>query len=135
MSLLVPQRAFALALKPLNKLTHVHLGIFLSHERMLAEHINHEMHIDEVQSYGPEGCETCQEDEGLYDLVRSNEREACIILARSLRMLKSAGWSSFFPVRWAGDAAICFDAGDQWRATTIHISRQNGRIKARSKPW
>ncbi|KAF7983747.1 hypothetical protein HWV62_19721 [Athelia sp. TMB] len=43
-------------------------------ENMLIQHINHEMHADDVESYGPEDCPTCQDDDGLYTLVRSNEQ-------------------------------------------------------------
>lgn len=99
--------------------------------------MNHDENDDEPEAYGPEECPTCQEDDDFYDLVRAKERAASIILARHLRMLRSVGWSSFFPLEvMLGTSNVEEQEGiDVHRATTVYILRQDGRIKARSKPW
>lgn len=93
-------------------------------------HLNHD-DIEDEDPHGPEYCTACQnEDIGVN--VRREERGASLIIAKKLLRLESVGWSSFFG---SGKDVMKMEGGDLERATTIYILRENGRIKARGRPW
>ncbi|GLB43351.1 hypothetical protein LshimejAT787_1302520 [Lyophyllum shimeji] len=88
--------AFASALKPLTPLKHLHLGIFLSDERLLYSHIAHSIgdgeHLGMVANSFI--CKACF-DKAVHT-VRPLEVAASIIFGQQLKALKTIGWSSFF---------------------------------------
>ncbi|TDL24099.1 hypothetical protein BD410DRAFT_720272 [Rickenella mellea] len=111
------------SLKPLKKLQHLHLGFFLSPDELLSKHFRHAPE-DEIGPFGPEFCDVCHD---MYSpTTRLAELQASVGLAQVLKKLKTVRFSSFFAKQ---DSDACE------RKTTIWISRCDGRIKVRRRPW
>ncbi|KZT09842.1 uncharacterized protein LAESUDRAFT_694303 [Laetiporus sulphureus 93-53] len=120
--------AFATALKPLKRLEHLFIGIFLSDLDLLYEHLSHwhEFNVEFVGTYGPDSCPACLERHS--SSVRQKELIASVSIARTLPFLKTISWNTFFAEDQPGD-----DAGA--RVTTLWIRRIDGFIQARRAPW
>ncbi|KAK0203095.1 hypothetical protein DFS33DRAFT_1240911, partial [Desarmillaria ectypa] len=87
--------AFANALKPLKNLTHLHLGVFLSHEDLVYSHMQHAPRYlghPEIVS-APNECDICADHA---KDVRMDELAASLIIAQKIRALQTICWSSFF---------------------------------------
>ncbi|PBK65903.1 hypothetical protein ARMSODRAFT_1087143 [Armillaria solidipes] len=145
--------AFANALKPLKNLTHLHLGVFLSHEDLVYSHMQHAPrylgHPETVSA--PDECDICADHA---KDVRMDELAASLIIAQKIRALQTIGWSSFFGYgdnNWDtngekadgddndGGGAEVEDtnsdiAGNDCK-TKIWILRKNGRVRVRRVPW
>ncbi|KLO19095.1 hypothetical protein SCHPADRAFT_865708 [Schizopora paradoxa] len=116
------------ALKPLTELQHLFLGFFLSPEYLLQEHFSHAPEFDEeggvVLPFGPEWCTCCFEN--FATQVRADELQVSLSLAQHFKSLTSVGWGSFFSSK---------SSEIQERKTKIYVSRKNGRIRVRRRPW
>ncbi|KNZ77414.1 hypothetical protein J132_05521 [Termitomyces sp. J132] len=88
--------AFATALKPLEHLEHLHLGLFLSNDSLLSSHISHIMEGDTSQPQPLlrdwSECRRCFD--GAAADIRRRELEASIVVGHKLKSLKTIGWSS-----------------------------------------
>ncbi|KAF7430703.1 hypothetical protein PC9H_006414 [Pleurotus ostreatus] len=151
-------RQFSLALKPLTKLTHLHMGIFLTQESYLYEHVAHARY---EQSYPPDECDVCTKttlqtpfiDSDLSDDHPQNnaldildpaaemeaiELRASLIFAKNIRSLTRISWSSWLGQRssvdWKGEEEPTVDTRGAPN-TTIWIRRHAGRVRLRSAPW
>ncbi|KAJ7043589.1 hypothetical protein C8F04DRAFT_912922, partial [Mycena alexandri] len=82
---------FARILRPLTFLTHLYLGIYLSDEMLIQYHIDH-AEAEEQYPFGPEFCTLC--DEAVAE-IRLRELAASLEFARSLKALRTIGFSSF----------------------------------------
>ncbi|KAK0189224.1 hypothetical protein F5146DRAFT_1205558 [Armillaria mellea] len=145
--------AFGNALKPLKNLTHLHLGVFLSHEDLVYSHMQHAPRYlghPEIVS-APDECDTCADHA---KDVRMDELAAGLIIAQKIRALQTIGWSSFFGYGdsdWdtKGEKADGDDSdgggakvediksdivGNDCK-TKIWILRKNGRVRVRRVPW
>lgn len=145
---LIYQDTFATALKPLTNLTHLHLGIFLSDERLITSHLYHAEDLNFHESstaYGPDECRVCW-NLGVPEIVRRREMETAIDMAQKLKAIKSIGWSSFFNGTWRirrideieeddleGEDETGYDT--ETRSTTIWVLRKAGRIRVKRTPW
>ncbi|KAF8880193.1 hypothetical protein BD779DRAFT_1676064 [Infundibulicybe gibba] len=149
--------AFANALKPLTWLTHLHLGIFLSHEQLMYAHIDHSLQTERSlhhESAEPE-CQLC---DAVAAGVRVQELAVSLVLAQKLKAVKSIGWSSFFVAcatkgseedrgqntnhgNGANEQSRASDPGGRAATisvplqTTIWVLRIGGRIRVRRRPW
>ncbi|KAG9223895.1 hypothetical protein CCMSSC00406_0004489 [Pleurotus cornucopiae] len=151
-------RQFSLALKPLTKLTHLHMGIFLTQESYLYEHVAHARY---EQSYPPDECDVCTKttlqtpfiDSDLSDDHPKNnaldtldpaaemeamELRASLIFAKNIRSLTRISWSSWLGQRssvdWKGEEEPTVETRGAPN-TTIWIRRHAGRVRLRSAPW
>ncbi|KAL5513217.1 hypothetical protein ACEPAH_3615 [Sanghuangporus vaninii] len=110
-------------LRPLSKLEHLHLGIFLSPEDILFEHFTHAHHFCEggcihAKPFGPEWCTVCFERYA--EDVRLAELQATLMLAQMLKELRSMTWASFF-----GRQLQEMNG----RSTTIWVNRKDRSIR------
>ncbi|EJD07602.1 uncharacterized protein FOMMEDRAFT_150140 [Fomitiporia mediterranea MF3/22] len=116
-------------LRPLSKLQHLHLGIFLSMEDLMYEHFAHATHLHSQgligeRPFGPEWCVPCF-DRYAED-VRLVELQSTLALAQTLKELRTVTWASFF-----GRQLQEMDG----RKTTIWVFRKDGTLRVRRKPW
>ncbi|KAF7370611.1 Deacetylase sirtuin-type domain-containing protein [Mycena sanguinolenta] len=124
---------FAKILKPLAHLAHLHLGIYLSDEMLIQYHIDH-AEGEERHPFGPELCTLCDE---VADEVQLRELTAALEFAQSLKALRTVGFSSFFAD--IPEYSLTYrhkpDPNGPQNETTIHVLRENGRIRVRRTPW
>jgi hypothetical protein len=139
------QNTFAKALKPLTRLIHLHLGIFLSDETFFDSHLNH---VDDVHPfeldfgdadipYGPEECPICREIAPVSEDFE-RELEASKILAKRLKNLQTIGWSTFFSHpggHFPPHEGLLDMVGDWERSTRVWVSRKDGKIRLKGMPW
>ncbi|TFK90140.1 hypothetical protein K466DRAFT_644575 [Polyporus arcularius HHB13444] len=101
---------FGNALKPLRKLEHLFLGIFLSGADMLNCHFDRCATVVILSPrtgwyssppFGPDRCEICLVEHGA--TVRERERIASALLAKLLPSLETIGWSTYFAKDRPGD--------------------------------
>ncbi|KAF9820858.1 hypothetical protein IEO21_01085 [Rhodonia placenta] len=124
--------AFGDALKPLKKLEHLFLGIFLSDVDVLHQHLVHRgLEMESLGDaltapYGPDLCTFCKT--GHQEATRKRELVASAWMARSLPSMKTITWSSFFAKSEPGDDT-------QARMTTAWVRRANGAVQVRRAPW
>ncbi|KAL5492439.1 hypothetical protein ACEPAI_3886 [Sanghuangporus weigelae] len=116
-------------LRPLSKLEHLHLGVFLSTEDILFEHFTHAHHFCgdgcvHAKPFGPEWCTICFERYA--EDVRLAELQATLMLAQILKELRSMTWASFF-----GRQLQEMNG----RSTTIWVHRKDRSIRVRRRPW
>ncbi|KAH8111049.1 hypothetical protein DFH11DRAFT_1799086 [Phellopilus nigrolimitatus] len=115
-------------LHPLVKLEHLHLGFFLSQEDLFYEHVAHALSEDADEGagkpFGPEWCIPCFEQHARG--VRLAELQAGLVLAQTLRALRTLSWGSFFGRQ---------HQEMKTRRTNIWVCRKDGKIKVRRKPW
>ncbi|KAJ7765410.1 hypothetical protein DFH07DRAFT_363684 [Mycena maculata] len=117
---------FAKVLKPLTHLTYLHLGFYLSDEMLTLIHAVHGQREGGIP-FGPEECILCDKAS---TTVQLRELAAGLELAQYLKALRTVGFSSFF------DHTPCAQTGDRRNPdTTVHILRENGRIRVRRSPW
>lgn len=86
---------FALALTPLQKLTHLHIGIFLSPEKLLESHSDHSELVP-VAGWGWDVIVDCKTCKRFARGVRHDELVVSSTMAQYLKSLKSIGWSTCF---------------------------------------
>ncbi|KAF7308536.1 Deacetylase sirtuin-type domain-containing protein [Mycena chlorophos] len=110
---------FATILRPLKFLTHLRLGIYLSDEILIHNHIRH-AEAPEVLTFGPEECLLCNQ---AAEHVRLRELVAALEFAQHLKGLRTIGFSSFFDRTTADET------------TTVYILRADGRLRVRQRPW
>ncbi|KAF7309794.1 Deacetylase sirtuin-type domain-containing protein [Mycena indigotica] len=108
---------FARILQPLKLLTFLHLGIFLSDETLIDEHIRHAEQPN-TAAFGPEQCVIC---DNVAEQVRLRELTAALDFAQHLKSLRTIGFSSFF------DRAI-----PDVNNTIVYILREGGRLRDKS---
>lgn len=110
LSTLVLQSTFANALKPLGRLEHLHLGIFLSDADVLTCHLDRCAAVVKSSPrtgyyssppFGPDKCTICLA--GHDTAVRERERMASTLMGTLLPSLKSIGWSTYFAKDRPGD--------------------------------
>ncbi|KAH9840059.1 uncharacterized protein C8Q71DRAFT_795251 [Rhodofomes roseus] len=121
--------AFGTALKPLQRLQHVFLGILLSSSDIFDAHFQHRFGPYIMYSdgpIGPDGCGLCVQNHAL--LVRQDELIAGAMIASILPSLQTISWSTWFAREEEGD-----ESDD--RLTTVWIRRADGVIHARREPW
>ncbi|KAF8813015.1 hypothetical protein BYT27DRAFT_7231085 [Phlegmacium glaucopus] len=82
--------AFGHSLAPLNKLSRLFLGIFLSDTRLLDNHIDH------AENGTVENVFYCKRCEIYEKKTRRRELVASLVMARHLESLKHIGWSTCF---------------------------------------
>ncbi|KAJ7066608.1 hypothetical protein C8F01DRAFT_709812 [Mycena amicta] len=111
---------FAKILQPLKFLSHLHLGIYLSDEILVHNHISHAEEPDTV-TFGPEECLLCDD---AAEQVRLRELIAALQFAQHLKALSTIGFGSFF------DRAV-----PNSNETTVYVLRVNGRLKVRKTRW
>ncbi|KAI0687153.1 hypothetical protein C8T65DRAFT_819090 [Cerioporus squamosus] len=101
---------FGNALKPLQKLEHLFLGIFLSGADMLNCHFDRCVTVvissprtgsHSSPPFGPDRCAICLVEHGA--TVQERERIASALLAKMLPSLKTIGWSTYFAKDRPGD--------------------------------
>ena len=115
------------ALAPLKKLKHLHLGIFLSEEYLIREHIYHSDIGDDDEEetpFGPERCVICIARYA--ERIRQRELIAAMELSRCVKTLETVTWGSFFSKQ---------EKERIERSTCIWVLRSNGRIRVRRCPW
>ncbi|OBZ74201.1 hypothetical protein A0H81_05878 [Grifola frondosa] len=128
--------SFAAALKPLKKLEHLYLGIYLSDLDVFHRHLVH-CAIDILSSpakpgthskppFAPDECVICIARHATD--VRARELLASALVARTLQSLKSIAWSSYFAEDEPGDDVMA-------RSTNVWIHRKDGKIRVRRAPW
>ncbi|KAI0794092.1 hypothetical protein C8Q74DRAFT_556500 [Fomes fomentarius] len=102
--------AFANALKPLGKLEHLYLGIFLSDADVLTCHLDRcaAVVISSPRTgyyssppFGPNKCAICLVEHGT--AVGERERIGSTLMGALLPSLKSIGWSTYFAKDRPGD--------------------------------
>ncbi|KAF9077981.1 hypothetical protein BDP27DRAFT_1441311 [Rhodocollybia butyracea] len=88
--------AYGNSLTPLDQLTQLQLGIFISDETMIYEHAEAHRDMDILPRHiatGPSACSRCNE---MLASVRANEVLASTIMFKKLTSLQRMSWSSFF---------------------------------------
>ena len=118
------QDAFGEALKPLRKLEDLFLGIYLSDEEVLYQHIAHANHADEA--HGPDECPLCTCFHAEY--VREVELLAGAELARYLPSLEIVSWSTWFAMDQPGD-------DPELQKTTMWVKREAEGVAVRRSDW
>ncbi|KAG6840722.1 hypothetical protein C0991_004808 [Blastosporella zonata] len=94
--------AFGSALKSLDYLEHLHLGVFLSDDPLISSHVSHVME-EELSPYTLQNWGDCQRCfDGIAGEIRRRELEASLLVAQKLKSLRTIGWSSLL----AADAGI-----------------------------
>ena len=129
--ILLPLLKIALknTLRPLSKLEHLHLGIFVSPEDILYQHFAHAHSFCEdgcihERPFGPEWCTICFQRHA--EEVRLAELQVTLSLAQVLKELKTMTWASFF-----GRQLQEMNG----RRTTIWVHRKDRTIRVRRRPW
>jgi hypothetical protein len=86
---------------------------------------------EERDPFGPELCLLC--DEATAE-VQLRELAAGLEFARSLKALRTVGFSSVVPGYYTrfGNGRETNGRRDE---TTVHVLRENGRVKVRKMPW
>ncbi|KAL6304537.1 hypothetical protein BKA93DRAFT_732830 [Sparassis latifolia] len=125
--------AFATAIKPLRKLQHLVLGVFLSDVALPDNHVAHH-HLynpfDPLQGgadlpYGPDCCIFCADQDVE---VRRREMVASATVAIIVESLETVTWSTYFAKNEPGD-------DEQTRETTAWVRRRDGKVHVRRTPW
>ncbi|KAJ7504404.1 hypothetical protein B0H11DRAFT_515485 [Mycena galericulata] len=117
---------FAKILKSLTRLTHLHLGIYLSDEMLTLTHAVHGQREGGIP-FGPEECILCDKAS---TMVQLRELAAGLEFAQCLKALRTVGFSSFF------DRTPYSQSEDRRNPdTTVYVLRENGRIRVRKSPW
>lgn len=147
--------SFGEALQPMSDLKDVYLGVFLSRDSMLWEHLEHGQEVtgsldQSGMSTAPDDdCDICEDIEGD---VRSAELQASLIMAQKLKRLETIGWASFFGYggpdmdtygERADDDDEREDTGCAGKSTKYGMSkrtkmwtqRAGGRVRVRRLPW
>ena len=125
------QHAFGEVLKSLNKLSLLHLGIFLSSNMLFDDHLAHAGDFRFPPSPNvkhPFGPDLCPECEVYTDDVRSQELLASAALATYLPLLESISWSTFFAQKEYGD-------NPRGQTTTVWIQPGDEPVAVRRAPW
>ncbi|KAI0075328.1 hypothetical protein K474DRAFT_1762582 [Panus rudis PR-1116 ss-1] len=138
---------FGAALKPLTKLEHLFLGIFLSELDIFHYHISNcglrampivpsndiEATADDLEDndmalwpYAPDECKHCQDSFG--EDLRVTELFASASIARFFPNLTTVAWATFFARDEPGDEP-------KEKKTTAWVMRKNGKVKVRRAPW
>lgn len=96
------------------------LGIYLSHEDVFYEHIEHSEDPDVVPTpYGPNSCDYCEK---LYaEETRQTELAASADIAQYLPALKTISWKTFF-------AKNRTQGADDEQITTMTIERGDAQL-------
>ncbi|OCH96316.1 hypothetical protein OBBRIDRAFT_809230 [Obba rivulosa] len=132
--------AYGSALQPLQKLEHLHLGIFLSgldafdqhllhaelEHRLLQFVMEHDHARDFELPFGLDFCHKCAEEHACE--VRTRELYAGAAMATYLESLKTITWSSYFAEKQPGDNI-------HERSTTMWIQRSEEKVRVRRAPW
>ncbi|KAE9399192.1 hypothetical protein BT96DRAFT_994162 [Gymnopus androsaceus JB14] len=114
--------AFGTALTPLSQLTELRLGIFLSDEYIIYDHIAHQ-NEDEYIANSPSSCEICENTFGLD--VRAREVFASRTISSKLSSLRRICWSTFFCR--SEDGAMAGNAEQRQESSGTHF--QSGRVE------
>ncbi|KIY63999.1 hypothetical protein CYLTODRAFT_457608 [Cylindrobasidium torrendii FP15055 ss-10] len=148
------QMSFGEALQPMSELRDVYLGVFLSRESMLWEHLEHGQDVTGAQdqsgmSTAPDDdCDICDDIEGD---VRSAELQASLIMAQKLKKLETIGWASFFGYGGSDmdtygeliddaerENIECAGKSTKYgtsKRTKMWTQRAGGRVRVRRLPW
>lgn len=120
-------KSYGAVLRPLTKLSYLHLGIFLSPQDLFTAHLEHVVVPTDIreQPYGPDLCSLCEEHA---DEIRETELAAAAAIAGYLPRLEAVTWSSWFARAEPGDDF-------RERSTTAWVLRDEQGVLVRRAPW